>query len=153
MFSWKCFEIAAPKTWKFFRKTYVGEFPFDKFVRPQSTVHRTRNSTTDTFLKVLRKERVFKNFENFKKIFVQNYSFFFSVASLQFWISAFNKITLKEKCFLWLFSEIVSNLPEKRPLIKPFYLSNSNVESRRFWKKSFHKFSRGCSEKLLFWKF
>ena len=52
----KVFEIAAPKTWK---KTYVGEFPFDKFVRPQSTVHRTRNSTTDTFLKVLRKERVF----------------------------------------------------------------------------------------------
>ena len=49
MFSWNCFEIAAPKT---SRKTYVGEFSFDKFVRPQSTAQWTRNSTTDTFLKV-----------------------------------------------------------------------------------------------------
>ena len=55
---------------------YVGEFSFDKFVRQQSTAQRTRNSTTDTFLKVLRKERMFENFENFKKIFVQNYSSF-----------------------------------------------------------------------------
>ena len=55
MFSWKCFEIAAPKT---SRKTYVGEFSFDEFVRPQSTAQWTRNSTTDTFLKELRKERV-----------------------------------------------------------------------------------------------
>ena len=44
---------------KFSRKTYVGEFRFDKFVRPQSTAHRIRNSTTDTVLEVLRKEGVF----------------------------------------------------------------------------------------------
>ena len=36
-------------------------------------------------------------------------------------ISAFNKVRLKEKCFLWLFSEIVANLPEERPIMKPFY--------------------------------
>ena len=94
-------------------------------MRPQSTSHRTRNSITDTFLEVLRKERVFWYFKTFKEIFVQNYSFFFTVASLQFRISGFNKIKLIEKCFLWLFSGIVANLPEKWPIMKPFYWSKS----------------------------
>ena len=50
----KCFHEGAlkklhQKLWKYSRKTYVWEFLFDKFARPQSIAHRTRNSTTDTF--------------------------------------------------------------------------------------------------------
>ena len=35
------------------------EFPFDKCLQPQSPDHLTRNFITDTFLEVLRKERMF----------------------------------------------------------------------------------------------
>ena len=59
MFSWNCYEIAASKA---SGKTNVGEFSFDKFVRPQSTAQWIRNFTTDTFLKVF---SYYKTFEKF----------------------------------------------------------------------------------------
>ena len=135
-------------------KTYVGESALDKFVRLQSTPYRTKNFTTDTFLEVIRKERVSWNFEKFKKTFVQNYPFFFNVTSLQSRISDSNKIRLQEKYFLWLFSEILEicqeNVYNEVILLK---LQDYVVESTPVWKKLFHTISRGCSEKLLFESF
>ena len=92
--------------------TYVGKFPFDKFVQRQSAAN-TKNLAIGTFLVVLKKERVFWNFKNSKKIFMENYTFFLNDARMQFRIFDFNKIRLKEKCFLGLFSETVGNLPRK----------------------------------------
>lgn len=55
------FEKAAPKTLKKMQKkrTYVHKFPFDKSARIQSTAYWTKNSALNTFLEVLRKDRVF----------------------------------------------------------------------------------------------
>ena len=92
--------------------TYVGKFPFDKFVQRQSAGN-TKNLAIGTFLEVLKKERVFWNFKNSKKIFMENYTFFLNDARMQFRIFDFNKIRFKEKCFLGLFSETVGNLPRK----------------------------------------
>ena len=56
------------KPWKTSRKIYVIEFRFNKIVRLHSTAcYRIKNSTTDTFLEVLRKEKMFQNFNIFNK--------------------------------------------------------------------------------------
>ena len=77
--------------------TYVMEVPFDKFVRTQSAGYRTRNSTSDIFWKYLERKGYLKISK--RQNFVQNYPFFFNVPSLQFPISDFNNIRLKEKYF------------------------------------------------------
>ena len=69
---------------------YVGEFSFDKFVRPQSTAQWTRNSTTDTFLKVLRRNKCYKILKISKRSLCQTIAFF-NVASLQFRILPLTK--------------------------------------------------------------
>ena len=38
---------------------YVIEFPFDKIVRLHSTAYQMKNSTTNTFLEVLKKKKMF----------------------------------------------------------------------------------------------
>ena len=55
MFLRQCFEIATPKILK-------------SLTLSQSSVyHQTTNSPTDSFLEVLRKERIFKSLETFLK--------------------------------------------------------------------------------------
>ena len=57
---------------------YVIEFTFNKIFRLHSTAYyRIKNSTTDTSLEVLRKEKIFRNcfeneFRNFHKKPLQN---------------------------------------------------------------------------------
>ena len=47
-------------------------FFIDKVSPLQSTAcHRTNNSTRNTFLKLLRMERMFSNFENYKENFLK----------------------------------------------------------------------------------
>ena len=67
------------------------EFYFNKIARLQSTAHyQTKNFVTGTFQEVLKKERMFRNFKNSKKIFAK-YLFFSNVAGLQSRLSDFNK--------------------------------------------------------------
>ena len=65
------------------------------------------------------------NISKISKRFPCKTTLFFNVASLQFrnFRRQQNQIQRK-KYFLWLFSYIVANLPEKRPIMKPFYESN-----------------------------
>ena len=47
---------------------YAIEFPFNKIIRLRSTAYyRIKNSTTHTFLEMLRKEKMFWSFKIFKK--------------------------------------------------------------------------------------
>ena len=49
---------------------YLIEFPFNKVVRLDATAtayYRIKNSTTDTFLEVLKKENMFSSFDIFLK--------------------------------------------------------------------------------------
>lgn len=41
------------------KRTYVHKFPFDKSAQIQSRAYWTKNSALNTFLEVLRKDRVF----------------------------------------------------------------------------------------------
>ena len=97
-------------------KKYVGEFPFDKFARLRPTAYRTRKSTTDAFLVALGKLVKSKGVIKFQKFlkgvrkFLKFHKDLRVKISLHVRISDFNKIRLKEKCFLWLLSEIVVNL-------------------------------------------
>ena len=51
-----CFKIAAPNTFKNIQKAVEVEFHFNKNARLQSPAYYwTESSTTDTFLKLLRK--------------------------------------------------------------------------------------------------
>ena len=60
----------AEKNWKICRKTYVLEFPINTNSQIQSTAYyQTNNNTTDAFLKVLRKKKLFKKFKIPKKSF------------------------------------------------------------------------------------
>ena len=60
MFSWGCFEITAGKVLGNIQKKRMhGEFLVEKLAGLQSLAYRTRNSTTNTFLEALMKEKVF----------------------------------------------------------------------------------------------
>ena len=74
---------------------YAIEFPFNKIIRLRSTAYyRIKNSTTHTFLEMLRKEKMFWSFKIFKKKKkkkkkIVKRSLFSNVAGLQFRISGF----------------------------------------------------------------
>ena len=133
MFLWRHFKI---------RKTCSGVF-FNKIVRLQSTAcYRTKTSTTNTFLKLLRKERMFSNFEKL----IENILFY----RFKSRISDFNKNGIHAKYFLLVFWKVA----RKNYIIKPFnrvtgLLPRIHV-SKKFPTSYFFK---GYSEKLLFWKF
>ena len=71
---------------------YAIEFPFNKIIRLRSTAYyRIKNSTTHTFLEMLRKEKMFWSFKIFKKKKkkIVKGSLSSNVAGLQFRISGF----------------------------------------------------------------
>ena len=72
------------------------DFPFNEIARLQSTAYYwNKPSITDTFLEVLRRERMFENFKNLKKP-LQNCLFFSNATGLQSIISSFNKTDSKK---------------------------------------------------------
>ena len=84
-----------------FKQTHAIKFPRLLCI----ALYRTKNFTSETFMKVPRKGRTSK----FSKVFkhFQNYRLFPNVVALQNKISKFNKISLQEKCFPGeIFSEI-----------------------------------------------
>ena len=70
---------------------------------------RTKNPTTDTFLEEVIKKRMFKNFENSRKVFAKLF-FFSNVVGLQPRISDLTKKRTQENVFFQC-SEIVGILP------------------------------------------
>ena len=147
MFLWGCFEIAAPKTLELSKKTYVGEFPFDKFVRPQSTAHRTKNSTTDIFWKCLERKECSK-ISKISKTFLCNtnpFSLTLQACSSELLTSTKSDSKKNVSCECSLKQ---LQIWQKKGYNKVILLQwqDYHVEFTRFWKKSFHKFSRGCSE-------
>ena len=94
---WNC----CTKTLEKFIKMYVIEFSLNKIARLHSTVYsRIKNSTTNTFLEVLRKEKKFEDLNIFTKKPLQSIPF--SLGSPVFRISDLTK-TSQEKFFLWVF--------------------------------------------------
>ena len=133
MLLWRHFKI---------RKTCSGVF-FDKIVRLQSTAcYRTKTSTTNTFLKLLRKERMFSNFEKL----IENILFY----RFKSRISDLNKKGIHAKDFLLVFWKVA----RKRYIIKPFNRVTGLLPRIHVCKKfpTLYLF-KGCSEKLIFWKF
>lgn len=56
------------------------EFRFNKIPRLRSTVYfRTKPSATNTFLELLRKERIFSDFKNFHKTFAKLFLLFYRI--------------------------------------------------------------------------
>ena len=56
------------------------EFRFNKIPRLRSTVYFwTKPSATNTFLELLRKERIFSNFKNCQKIFAKMFLLFYRI--------------------------------------------------------------------------
>ena len=98
-------------TWNFGKyqeKLLAGLF-FNRIARLQSTAcYRNKTPTTNTFLKLLRKERMFSNF---KKI-VENILFY----RFKSRISDFNKNGIHAKYFLLVFWKVA----RKSYIIKPF---------------------------------
>ena len=133
MFLWRHFKI---------RKTCGGLF-FNKITRLQSTgCDRTETSTTNTFLKLLRKERMFSNFEKL----IENILFY----RFKSRIPNFSKNGIHAKYFLLVFWKVAG----KRYILKPFNRV-TGILLRIHVSKKFPKlyFLKGCSEKLRFWKF
>ena len=93
------------KLWKISGKPCSVALFKKKIARLQSTVcYRTKTSTTNTFLKLLRKERMFSNFEKL----IEN-MFFYRFKSRIF---DFNKNGIPAKYFLLVFWKVA--------IIKPF---------------------------------
>ena len=133
MFLWRHFKI---------KKTCSGLF-LNKVARLQFTAcWVTKTFTTNTFLKLLRKERMFSNFEKL----IENILFYrFSSR-----ISDFNKNGIHAKYFLL----VLVLVARKRYIIKPFNRVARLLPRIHVSKKFLTLYSfKGCSNKLLFWKF
>ena len=96
------------KFWKIFIKVYVMKFFFIDKVSPlQSTAyHRTNNSTRNTFLEVLRMERMFSNFWKLLRKFSKTTPFSLTLQACSLEFRASTKKSVVCEC-----SEIVWNLP------------------------------------------
>ena len=92
------------KNGKISRKIYVVEFPLNGNAQIQSAAYyRTKNSTTDTFVKSAQKEKDVLKVQKFQKKSLWNCPFSLKVTGLQFTISDVSKSRLQEKCFLCVF--------------------------------------------------
>ena len=103
-------------TWNFGKyqeKLLAGLF-FNRIARLQSTAcYRNKTPTTNTFLKLLRKERMFSNFEKI----IENILFY----RFKSRISDFNKNGIHAKYFLLVFWKVA----RKRYIINTTSLKNS----------------------------
>ena len=97
MISWQYFETAAPETLENFQENICSSH-----LMKWTAYYWTKTLVTDISLEVLRRKRMFLNFENSKKLF-QNCFFFCNATGMQSRISGFNKTDYTKKSFLLVF--------------------------------------------------
>ena len=85
------------KLWKIFGNTYVVKFPFNIISQQQSAEYnRTKNSTTDAFMEVLRKQWIFQNFLNSRSKLCKTIPFSLTLQAYSLQLSTLQKQTLSK---------------------------------------------------------